>query len=622
MNWWRNRSIRFKASSIIILILLPLLGGIIYAVTTYAQGELWKREILAAENLNSIASSLVSDAMMEGHKHDIQTTLEKLGENIGGQFDSIAIYDDQYVLTSYATGFPGGRNLDRGIYEVGASDPTCWGCHQLPPEERPVMSIVSIEGQDVLRSVVPLYNEPRCQTCHGTGLEVLGDSIVDLSLSNFQETSQTVTLGLGVSLLSAIGLLFLIMYQFLRRVILTPLEELGEVSQIMAQGELDRQVHVRSDDEIGQLGMAFNSMAAQVSSFVHTLEERVAERTLSLEERSKYLQTSAEISRAVASITDADALIREVVKLIQIRFNFYYVGLFLTDPANEWAVLQAGTGQAGQTMLDRNHRLKVGDGMIGWSIANAQPRFALDVGEDAVRFENPLLPETRSEGALPLRSRGRVLGALTIQSSQPAAFNRDIIAVLQTMADQIAVALNNADLFAKSEIALEAERKAYGDLSQKAWIELSRRQIIPRFLSDESNIVHSIKEIQSPETLQALKTGQMIQHDGLTAILPVKNRGKVIGGIKLRKPKESGAWTKEQLFLAETLAEQIGIALEGARLFDQAQQRAVQERTIGEISLKIGATTNIDAIMRSTVQELGRHLTGTEIILELESDQD
>jgi len=620
MNWWNDRSIRFKATIGISLILLPLLGGAIFGIARYAQGELWQQEILAANNLNAIVSTLVADAMMEGHKESVQSTLVTLGNNVGGQFDGIAIYDDQSVLTSFATGFPGGRNIDKGIYNVNISDPTCWACHQTPAAERPRMTIVSVNGQDVLRSVVPLYNEPRCQTCHGTGKDILGDSIVDLSLSGFQQSSRSVALGLGGAITGSIILIVFLLFQFTRRVILSPLDDIVDVSQAMTQGELDRRVPVYSKDEIGQVGQAFNKMASQVSELVHALEKRVTERTQSLEQRSAYLETSAEVSRTLSSILDKNELIWQSVNLIRERFELYYVGLFLVDDNNEWAVLQAGTGEAGQTMLAANHRLKLGEGMIGWCVANAQSRIALDIGEDAVQFENPTLPETRSEGALPLRSRGRVLGALTVQSNQPGAFDHDIINTLQTMADQIAITLDNADLFARFEAARDAERRAYGELRAQDWRELTQRRSIPKIVITPEGNLKTLEAPKSYELLQAGQSGLVVEDDRRTLTLPITSYGHVLGGIKIRKPANSDDWTSDQLDLARTLSDQLSVALENARLLESSQRQAALEQAIGEISTKIGASTKVEAILRSTVKEIGEQLDDTEVILELESD--
>jgi len=176
------------------------------------------------------------------------------------------------------------------------------------------------------------------------------------------------------------------------------------------------------------------------------------------EKRSTLLQTAAEVSRAASSILDTGQLINTSVNLIRNQFNFYYVGLFLVDPTGQWAVLHAGTGQAGQAQIAANHRLKVGgEGMIGWSIANRQPRIALDVGDDAVHFQNPYLPDTRSEMALPLISRGQVLGALTVQSEKESAFSQEDVTLLQTMADQLANAISNARLYQASQKAARRE---------------------------------------------------------------------------------------------------------------------------------------------------------------------
>ncbi len=175
-----------------------------------------------------------------------------------------------------------------------------------------------------------------------------------------------------------------------------------------------------------------------------------------LERRSTQLQTAAEVSKSASTILDPEELMSHAVNLIKERFGFYYVGIFLVDESGKYAVLRAGTGEAGRKMIEQGHRLTVGgESMIGWSVANAKARIALDVGQEAIRFDNPLLPQTRSEMALPLISRGRCIGGLTVQSTREAAFSESDIAVLQTMADQLAIAIDNARLYeaARREIA-------------------------------------------------------------------------------------------------------------------------------------------------------------------------
>jgi len=273
---------------------------------------------------------------------------------------------------------------------------------------------------------------------------------------------------------------------FITRAITTPLSRLLQATQELEAGDLTARANLRPGDEFGSLASAFNSMAGQLGETLTSLEDQVVDRTAALEQRSSYLESAAEVSQTIASIIKPEEIINKTVDIIQTRFGFYYVGLFMVDNAKKWAVLEAGTGLAGKTMLDHGHRIRIGKGMIGWSIANAEARIALDVGDDAIRFDNPDLPETRSEAALPLRSRGRVLGALTVQSAEEAAFDQDVISTLQTMADQVATSLDNAELFATSEAALEAERKAYGEMSRENWIALSQKQISPRFILPHS----------------------------------------------------------------------------------------------------------------------------------------
>lgn len=185
-----------------------------------------------------------------------------------------------------------------------------------------------------------------------------------------------------------------------------------------------------------------------------------------LEVRAVQLQTAAEVSRSASSLLDVQELLVQTVNLIRDRFELYYVGLFLVDEPGEWAVLRAGTGDAGRAMIKREHRLAINEkSMIGWCISNKQPRVALDVGEDAVRFDNPFVPETRSELALPLIVRGEVVGALSVQSSVEAAFSESDVSVLQTMADQVATAIANARLFERTQAAL-AETRALSEVSQ------------------------------------------------------------------------------------------------------------------------------------------------------------
>lgn len=610
MKWWRNRSIRFKVATGIGLIVLPLLAGIIFGISQFIQAELWRRETIAAENLNNIASTLVSDSMMAGHKETIQDTLINLGNNVGGQFDSIAIYDDQFLLTSFASGFPGGRKVDISNYQVDISDPTCWVCHQLPPEERPLMAVVSVDGQDILRSVVPLVNEPRCQTCHGSGLELLGDSIVDLRLDRYQQNTQTLIFGLSSSIAVFIVFLVFILIQFSQRVVINPLEEIVKVSRAMMLGDLNRQVVVQSKDEIGQLGTAFNDMSSQINNFVQTLEQRVAERTTELEESAKHLEKRAGqfesialLARTITSIQDAKTLLSKITELVSERFGFYHVGLFLLDESRKYAVLNAANSEGGQRMLARKHRLEVGQtGIVGFVTATGNPRIALDTGTDAVYFDNPDLPETRSEMALPLRIGRTIIGALDVQSTEANAFSEDDIETLSILADEVSIAIENARLFEESQRVLLDAQTAFGEFTQEAWRKLSKSRKIIGY------------ELSGTEIRPFEQFGKTI--DSSSVEIPILLRDHVIGTINIVLPDNNGM-DEDEIDIAQALAERVGVAIESATLLEDSRRRATRESVIGDISAKLSATAEIERLMQVAVVELRDALGASEVNFKL-----
>jgi len=401
---------------------------------------------------------------------------------------------------------------------------------------------------------------------------------------------------------------------FVTRSIATPLADLAETATQIAAGDLERVAQVEREDEIGAVAQAFNSMTAQLRGLIGGLEQRIADRTQELEQRSRYLEAAAEVGSAATSILDANQLIRQVVELIRDRFDLYYVGLFLLDPAGEWAVLRAGTGAAGRAMLDRGHRIQVGEGMIGWSVAHAEARVALEAGEDAVRLATAEVPETRSEAAIPLNSRGQTLGALTVQSATPGVFDPDIITVLQTAADQVAVALDNARLFTEREVAMEAQRRAYGEFARQAWTQALQDQSKEGFRSDARGISPA-GDVWRSEMERAMQTGQSVQDqqsdNGDTKhvlAVPIKIRDKVVAMLDTYKPAGAGEWTEEEVTFVESIADQLGVALENARLYEDTHVRAERERVVSDIAAQVRAAGDVDGILRTAVREIRRAL--------------
>jgi len=332
-----------------------------------------------------------------------------------------------------------------------------------------------------------------------------------------------------------------------------------------------------------------------------------------LERRALQLQTAFEISRAASSILEVDELLNTSVNLIRDRFDVYYVGLFLVDEGDQDAVLRAGSGEAGRQMLAQGHKLAVGSkSMIGWCTAHAQARVAQDVSEEVVRYVNPLLPETRSEIALPLFSRSRVIGAMTIQDSRAGAFSGEDISVLQTMADQLAGTIENARLFEQTQQALAEAETAYRRYLQREWGAFLRRPSAAQLLGfwDGPEGTIPISGAWSPQqeaAALAAPDGAEDEEQQRLAV-PIKLRGQTIGTIDLYRADDGGEWSEGDQTLAGSLAEQLALAIENARLFEQTQYRARREQLIRRIADRIRRTTDLDTILQTAVMELGKAL--------------
>ncbi len=369
-------------------------------------------------------------------------------------------------------------------------------------------------------------------------------------------------------------------------------------------------------------------LSADIQAMIAELQENVIERTQELETRATQLKAAADVSKAAASVRNLSELLQQTTNLINERFKYYHVGIFLLDERKEYALLSASNSEGGKRMLEKNHRLKVNEkSIVGYVSQNVTARIALDVGQDAVFFDNPDLPNTRSEMALPLVASGQVLGALDVQSTEPMAFSLEDVATLQILADQIAIAIQNANLFSETEKALQASREVYGDVSREAWKKVLRSDPRIGYIATPAGATQMVSEILEPSMAKSFESGKVITHsDGLTITIPVKVRGQVIGGIRLKKSDISDTWSQEEANLAVTLSDQLSGALESARLYRESQQRAVRETLVSDISARISSVSRVDAIMRETVQELGQTFGNTtvsfQVVDQLNEEQD
>lgn len=325
--------------------------------------------------------------------------------------------------------------------------------------------------------------------------------------------------------------------------------------------------------------------------------QQLDERSRELNRRIVQIRTAAEITRTLAGVLDPDLLLQQVVDLVRQRFDLYYVGAFLLDERGEYAVLRAGTGEAGLKMIASGHKLAVGGAsMIGWTIANRKPRIALDVGRDAVRFSNPLLPLTRSEMALPLVSGDQVFGALSVQSVKPEAFDENDVTVLQGIADSLATALQNARLFQQTQRNLAEIQALNRQYVVQAWKEIAYRPEL-------SGVSCENREYQGPsEGLQTIR-------------LPLTLREQVIGQLSLEIGRQS--LTPEELSLVEQVTTQAALAMENVRLLEETQRRASEERLVANLVQRVRSSADIETILRTTLGELGSALGVAEGMIAL-----
>jgi GAF domain-containing protein len=290
------------------------------------------------------------------------------------------------------------------------------------------------------------------------------------------------------------------------------------------------------------------------------------------------------------------------------------VGIFLLDASEEYAVLRASNSEGGKQLLASEHKLEVGvQGMVGYVAMSGEPRIALDVGQDAVHFKNPALPETRSEMALPLMVGGKILGVLDVQSTRAGAFTEEDASILQIMADQIAIAIDNAHLLAETNEALENSRRAFGELQQEVWDKvLSGKPDIGYLATREDEQVQEYSHPPQATINNAMQSGEIIRTDLKTVAIPIKLRDLVIGAVRLQKSEHDKDWTLEEIKLMQTIADQLSIALESARLYEDTQRRAERERLAGEITGKIRASNDPNEILQVAARELRQALRASQ----------
>jgi GAF domain-containing protein len=370
----------------------------------------------------------------------------------------------------------------------------------------------------------------------------------------------------------------------------------------------------------------------ELEELKNALEVRVEERTSELaslntinERRNSQFQAISQVARAVASLQELEDLLPAITRLISNRFGYYHVGIFLLDELKQYAVLSAANSEGGQRLLEKGHRLRAGEvGIVGYTASTGIPRIALDTGADAVYFSNPDLPETRSEIALPLQISNNLIGVLDVQSTEQNAFVQEDIETLSTLADQVAIAIRNAELYRQSQVSIADSQVFMGNYLLDLWKNASKRDVELGYRFLGATPTPLLEPSDSPEIRQALHEGRMISAtQGRNSILaiPIKIRDEAIGIVKINLPEQRD-WDLDELDVIQATVQRTALALENAVLIEETQRRASKERIISDISAKISGSLEMDNLLQTAIQEVARAIPGAEVAIQLQNESD
>jgi GAF domain-containing protein len=360
-----------------------------------------------------------------------------------------------------------------------------------------------------------------------------------------------------------------------------------------------------------------------------SLEARVDARTTELsvanarnERRARQFEAIAQVARTITSIQNEDTLLSRLARVISEHFGFYHVGIFLLDEEQQYAVLRASNSEGGRKMLVRRHKLRIGQtGIVGHVAASGVLRIAPDVESDAAFKHNPDLPETRSELALPLKLGEQIIGVMDVQSTEANAFLTEDTEVLYTLADQVAIAIQNARSYEATHRLLEEAQRTSVSYLKETWRQLQTRENRIGYLVSDNTLRPLERFVSAPHISKAVAQKEVVVEQGerATLAIPIQLRGEVVGVLDVHVPMGHD-WDPDEIDIAKAVADRLSLALESATLLQSTQRRAEIERLTADISGKISASINLRNVLETAVAELGHALPGSEIVIQFEQD--
>jgi GAF domain-containing protein/HAMP domain-containing protein len=420
----------------------------------------------------------------------------------------------------------------------------------------------------------------------------------------------------GFAVLIGIVFLIVVLVLFMTQLIVPPLARLRSVVQAITAGNFDVPIiedDIRRSDEIGLLIGSVADMRDHIQRLVRDLETRIAARV-------RDVTTTQEIGRYTATQRDLQLLMNQVVNLIVERFpNIYHAQIFLVDKERRYAVLRASTGEPGKRLLERGHRLAVGSvSVVGQATDQGQVMIARDTETSRVHKRNELLPDTLAELAIPMRIGDVTIGVLDVQSKQSDTFSQDQINVLQTLTDQIAVAIENARLYQESLTQLEALERGRTAATRQSWRDFMNNQHTQSIQSEAGS--RPPKQGLSKLRQEALESGKpavgsLTERNTIAFAIPIRLRNQILGAVEWELPQNEFDNNKVQL--AQELTDRLAVSLENARLFRESQRAAERERLVNDIAGRLTSQKDIDEILQTAVREVGQALRSPRVSIRL-----
>ena len=371
------------------------------------------------------------------------------------------------------------------------------------------------------------------------------------------------------------------------------------------------------------------SALAQSQSYAEELEKNRDRLEIEVAERTSELQKSFDLTSQVSTLasnsTTLADLFEQAVELIQETFHFYHVHIYTYDEQVETLNLAYGPGEVGQRLLEQRHRIELGRGIVGQVARTNRTLIVNEVDAFPSFLPNPLLPETRAEMAVPLRVGMTLLAVLDIQSDRRNSFSEADRNLMRALSNQLAVAINNIHLVTEARQALAQVEELNARLTQERWEQALQRTPVSGYVYTPNTLAPS-----ADDWLPAMQKVMMQQDSGESGELvileqdevnnelaiPIKLRGQLIGVLGIERPPNT-PWTEDEEAVIQAVGEQIALALESARLFEDTQRNAWRDQVVSDTTARVWSAAEMETVMQAAIAQLGEQLGASEVVIQL-----